>query len=619
MLFCSQAMANIPRSVLVQTICGHRNVRGVFDGFPPPGDQFFPLLESGYSSLMARYWGSRVFAPVVIAGGLSVIFLTRAGWDPDPHHDGVMYTAAIGVREGFLPNRDVFAQYGPLVPTIQGLWLKSFGPELLNLRILNSFLLIAIGLLAFRLIRKRLGSLTAGLLVITWALINPRPCQHSCSIFAISNNLPWSSVFSTFIIMLTLSLINSIDLPEVKSPKRGLLFGLSGFFLVVGGFARIQLFASFLVVGIALFWKRELFRSRTEEYSFLLGGLIAGSISVILLVELGIWRPFLNQSVFWSFHTYGRNSVGVSTLIDILWYPAIALMLLILWIITSNAIHATNQAIRGVLLFIPTAVFFIAVLILNSNDGNSSVVNGSSFPQDLSSNLISGLGYISVAYFLFQLLPLSTRGSLDKVSTIESRPKRTLCQLAGFGIALTTLIQLYPLFDPLHLWWITPVLISVIFGNSSREPKPTPSNQSIGRSILIGLAVTNLLQLTMATQIHRVSFADPALRGMKAPIAKVRALDATLNMLEKFGIPRQIKFFCSDGLFAAAGGKYMAAGADFVDWASVSPKDEQIGYKQVFICNVRKSSIQDFQQIGWVMIAKTSSEDGLGINALFKK
>ena len=40
-----------------------------------------------------------------------IIFALQAPFDPDPHHDGLSYAMAIASKDGYLPNRDFFAQY----------------------------------------------------------------------------------------------------------------------------------------------------------------------------------------------------------------------------------------------------------------------------------------------------------------------------------------------------------------------------------------------------------------------------------------------------------------------------------------------------------------------------
>ena len=77
--------------------------------------------------------------------------------DPEPHHDGVMLAAAIGVSEGKIPNKDVFTQYGPLTPLLQGMWLRLTEPTLLSLRIFTSLLLAGCGLVLFLILKSRLG------------------------------------------------------------------------------------------------------------------------------------------------------------------------------------------------------------------------------------------------------------------------------------------------------------------------------------------------------------------------------------------------------------------------------------------------------------------------------
>ena len=91
----------------------------------------------------------------VLSAILNLLILApQARLDPDPHHDGVMFAAAVAVSEGKVPNRDVFAQYGPLAPVLHGQILKIFGNQLLNLRLATAVMLTITAVILFALLNK---------------------------------------------------------------------------------------------------------------------------------------------------------------------------------------------------------------------------------------------------------------------------------------------------------------------------------------------------------------------------------------------------------------------------------------------------------------------------------
>ena len=71
-----------------------------------------------------------------IIGSWAIVAQYR--WNPDPHHDGIMLTGAIAYIDGYLPNSEYFAQYGPLTSIFQGFGLLVFGKTLLGLRLFTS-------------------------------------------------------------------------------------------------------------------------------------------------------------------------------------------------------------------------------------------------------------------------------------------------------------------------------------------------------------------------------------------------------------------------------------------------------------------------------------------------
>ena len=143
------------------------------------------LLNHSLYSYFKRFLAVFVF----MAGSFAIIMQYR--WNPDPHHDGIMFTAAVAFKQGLRPNVDFFSQYGPLAPVLQGLGLQVFGSTLFGLRIFTAALLIFTGaMFTFRAFQVY-GLRVACLLWTCWSLTGPM-------------GLPWSSVISTFLIVFVL-------------------------------------------------------------------------------------------------------------------------------------------------------------------------------------------------------------------------------------------------------------------------------------------------------------------------------------------------------------------------------------------------------------------------------
>ncbi len=71
---------------------------------------------------------------IVLSGLVSYLYFRVAPLQVDPSHDGLMLAAATGVAEGRDVLSEVFSQYGPLPPMINGFFVSIFGTQLLTLR-----------------------------------------------------------------------------------------------------------------------------------------------------------------------------------------------------------------------------------------------------------------------------------------------------------------------------------------------------------------------------------------------------------------------------------------------------------------------------------------------------
>ena len=128
-----------------------------------------------------------------VVGTLSFLyFLGLAKINPDPHHDGVQFAAAVGVADGLKIHSQVFEQYGPVGAWIQGATLQLFGSTLLNLRLANVVLLTIATILLLRIFfLLRVPKSVSVLACLVWVL--------SCPVSSIYPGAfgfwPWSSVF----------------------------------------------------------------------------------------------------------------------------------------------------------------------------------------------------------------------------------------------------------------------------------------------------------------------------------------------------------------------------------------------------------------------------------------
>jgi len=277
-------------------------------------------------------------------------------WEIDPHHDGIMYTAAVGVYEGKIPHRDFFAQYGPVTPMIQGIWFRITEPTLFSLKLLASFALALIGTLLYVAIKSRLSVLSAVLLSICWALTGPF-------------GLPWSSAFSTLCILVSLIVLRkTLDVETQRSKVLAQLF-LTGSILAIGSFIRIHtllvyfaIFLGLLLVGQELKYRRMLI---FLNFGFFLTlGIILFSLAVHDALV-----PFLDQSIFWAFENYaGGPNIKLSYFTNLAWIPLFGMLNFIFIRLIMGSKSSKNLRLQLVL---STTLLIYSILLMFSQMSRS--------------------------------------------------------------------------------------------------------------------------------------------------------------------------------------------------------------------------------------------------------
>lgn len=110
----------------------------------------------------------------------------------DPHHDGVMLIPAIRVSQGAAVFRDVFCQYGLLVPLLQGGAVAVFGAELLVIRLLTVLFYAGSAVLLDLLWRRFLPSGISYLVPVLFSLLAP------CTMATFHS---WNSVYALFFML----------------------------------------------------------------------------------------------------------------------------------------------------------------------------------------------------------------------------------------------------------------------------------------------------------------------------------------------------------------------------------------------------------------------------------
>jgi hypothetical protein len=164
-------------------------------------------------------------------------------------------TGAIAFIDGYLPNSEFFAQYGPLASVLQGIGLLIFGKSLLGLKLFTSALVIITGMLVSFRVYRIFGILMASAVWAIWSLTGPM-------------GLPWPSLITTFLIVLGLSISFGIRNAALVLKPRALIVTVQ--LLLMGALIRIHLLVIVGFILVVLFYKDDYCQSTTSGKFYLL-------------------------------------------------------------------------------------------------------------------------------------------------------------------------------------------------------------------------------------------------------------------------------------------------------------------------------------------------------------
>ena len=492
--------------------------------------------------------------------------------DPDPHHDGILYGAAVSVSNSGFPNRDAFAQYGPLIPELQGLWLRVFGPSLFNIRLQALFVMVFASICIWYVAKFYVSKRLAYLISSSWALTIP-------------SVLPWPTAYTTLISILSLLMI--LDLKNNSLTSNVFRISSASSLIAIGTFGRIHLFALFFLVFFYILFVADQ-RSKVKYWA---GGFVFTSLTILLFLQInGALKEFFAQCISWPLINYGGPDFNKSYIIGFFWYPVIAISLLTLLMVTW---WFKSRAFPKVLaLAFPFFIFIVLFFVSRiERTGYLSLRNPRVMLIDYSKNMMNSLDYAAAF-----LLIIGSFFVLFKIKQVKSNVAISILYSTGI------LAQLYPLYDVNHLWLIAPLLIIsslVAFGNSLPFLEFIKPNLL---SVLSGLLIALTLQIWSTTSIPRVSFDSPSLRGMLAPAPFANQLDSTMLKLQIYVKPGSSVFNCENGIYSGAGGNYLSSSRQFVNWgpsAELAMRGDTI-----FLCAVTNGKIDEYVASGYSVVFK---------------
>jgi hypothetical protein len=495
-----------------------------------------------------------------------LFYFTRfAPLDPEVHHDGVMAAAAIAVSEGKIPNKDVFAQYGPLAPTLQGIWVYFTEPTLLSIRVFTSVILAGTSVLMVILLSQFTRRSLSFLLAAVWVTSYP--------FFILPVNLPWSSVITTFIALLILILVLTAVKTNEVSSKFYFFTILSTFLSCISIFGRLHMILT--LCAIALFSlclnEKKMQHLYLKIWAVTTFATLFGVLGLMSIV--GALSPYINQSILWTATRYVGNELTLSKA------QVMEKLLLFLFPMMTGIYYFCYRVVRSGGLSITKKYVVSSVILLVApisiwKVNDKSYLNPKYFLVSISQHFTNWLGYSAVTFLIY----LFIRSLLKKSSS------RFQLVIGIYGVSI--LSQLYPLHDVLHLYWITPVIVVLLAIWLDTDRSLFDRNRvTTLKLILLPLLAVNVVLSTYNFAIDRVVYqSDSVLRGMKGNAASTIPIQKTIDAVVSASLTGSIEFNCMDGLYAVSGGKYLPIGKNFVNWGPEINSNAKTRY--ILACNL---------------------------------
>jgi len=508
-----------------------------------PANQKAPLkILHGFKQ---RYWISLLSIFFLIS--LFNLFLARFG--ADPHHDGIMFGAALAASEGLLPYRDYFAMYGWPIAVIQGAIFSIFEPTVYILRGVSAVLLAIATTLLWKYWFRDYGFRTGGIALFTVIATTP---------FASLNYalLPWNSDLILLCQVLLLVLFHHIS-QEGFNQKNHIIFAAIAVLLYLVLWSRLLVgVATLILVSIALIGYRKL---------TLLGNILVPFFAFNFLTLFLLWTTNSLEDFLFQFFEFPQKLyievLGFNGLRNIaakiILYLPFALIINISDKNTKITKRLHTQVLRS-FLFIAAITSIIFNLISNQN------------------NLRLWLTRVVPEMILWIVLITALVSAINlcfaRAKKNRENPTRTSFRSSlQSAVIVGGFVQIFPVNDWYHLWWTSIPAVGLVIertgwfsgGNSLRKN----FNSLMFILILIGYLSSSLaLKLTREfVNASSIRILDNSL--VQQPIFEYGAPTMLLTQkIQDVTGPKMVVNMCGDGLYSGLGQDRNMFSPFYVNW-----------------------------------------------------
>lgn len=499
----------------------------------------------------------------LLAASLMALLVPLAPLGVDPHHDGIMLKPALDVLAGQVLFRDTFSQYGALTTYLHvaALWIE---PSLLSLRLM---VVVAYGISLF-------------FLYAAWRLILPRSLTIVASglfilfIPGYEKNwldeywllLPWSSVYALMFQAVALYALLHVIRDE-QAERWGVLLGLACAAVFwcrqpVG----VMTAGCVAVIWLALHWTGWARSHRSKRST--LTGILGGFLGVHALFLGGIWLSGAGPE--WWYQNFGWPRKWAMGAANSNWHASLAVFLspaAVSWLL----LLLLAALIPGLLKRFGVRLSPRSVLAYYVCLGLAVVWQHERVLPALALRTGGWIGLLPVVVML-QALDSIWQGFASRKT---QKPAEYYLVAAAAAMSLGSLMQYYPVPDPLHMMWaLAPAFGLIIFAFWRWSGWPASVVAVVVAAAFLPSVYPRIQSAQKALAQPYVTLMQPrALRGMKVPPAQAQIIDRIVAAVDPIlklqpGIPSTL--IGDDALFLCFTNNNANPLPYFVTWSGLA-------------------------------------------------
>ena len=492
-----------------------------------------------------RFESPRVIYRILLGLGFSTLALVipvaiRVG--VDPYHEGALFPSAVGVAEGLHIFSEVNNQYGFMYAVIQAPFLFFFGNYLLVSRIVGVIVLFISVIILYLLIRRIWSQQVSLLVALACAALNPS--WSYLSITTLSRFGAWINQYG--ILLILVSVLLTLKVAEKRTQHPYLLLS-AGALSLLATFVRLDFFFVWVLQFLFLI-SSERKGKFTKKFLVLwiVGGLLAGIISITYLLIIGSFSDFFNQLIMvWFSAPPNSAHLGLGNLLTF----SFSCLLFLLYFIGIHLLSRYRKSWLYITVFTLLTIFFLnlSLPIL------SRIVLGGKIIGPYLQTSADGflLNFSSVLVAILIIATFAYIRSKRKVSSFST----SFLQITSVGL----LVQLHNV-NSAYIFMLNPVLLTWFMYWLAEHKETNPKMMASLRNTFISLIAISLLIALSLTFQKTYSYKTGLLKGLTSNSIDTRnSIDSKFKLLDKYVSVGYLYFDCPYGLYAvSSNGLYTA-------------------------------------------------------------